>query len=328
MYQTNDKEIYLNDIIGKNRTILMGYAIIVVVLYHLSFQCVCDIPYMKGLLSFGWYGVEIFLFLSGWGLYHSFSKNPDMKQYYAKRFLRIMPTYLIVILIYSFIEGYSLFDAFLKWSTFSFWFGKSYFDWYIPSIVILYLILPFLYKWVNKNRNSFVVFCMMIPFPVTYFLINQGIMGNYDLRLFFLARIPVFCLGLLVASKKITLNVYMYKIMPLVCVLVLFLVMLVGRTISNNLSVLRLLMFIFTIPVSLTVVQFLDAISSVCIRSIFNYCGIISLEIYLVHEHLMKDLDIEFDFWDTTLLLIAILLVSKILHLFVGRSLKIINVLK
>lgn len=214
--------INLNDIIGKNRTTLMGFAIIAVVLYHLSFQCTCKIPYLKGLLSFGWFGVEIFLFLSGWGLYHSLAKKPKLKSYYIKRFLRIMPTYLIIILAYSFVENYSLSEAILKWTTIPFWFRGTYFDWYIPSIIILYILSPFLYNWNNKNWESFILVCMFIPFFVTFFLINQGILANNDLRLSFsFARIPIFCMGMLIASKKIMLSPSVYRIMPFLSFLIL-----------------------------------------------------------------------------------------------------------
>ncbi|MDK7740766.1 acyltransferase family protein, partial [Veillonella nakazawae] len=45
-------------------------------------------------------GVDIFLFLSGMGLWFSWSKHPDTKDFYLRRWLRVYPTWLIMACLY------------------------------------------------------------------------------------------------------------------------------------------------------------------------------------------------------------------------------------
>lgn len=81
------------EFISKNRTYLMGIAMILVVIYH-AFSCVYN---PIGVLNIGYVGVDIFLFLSGFGLASSFEKN-KISNFYKNRFTRIYPIYFIGVL--------------------------------------------------------------------------------------------------------------------------------------------------------------------------------------------------------------------------------------
>ncbi len=61
----------------------------------------------------GYYGVDIFLFLSGMGLCYGYKKYKSYFSYLKKRFLRIYPTYLTVIAITS-LGHFSLEEVILK----------------------------------------------------------------------------------------------------------------------------------------------------------------------------------------------------------------------
>lgn len=86
---------------SKYRTELMGLAIVMVVFHHLTLRT------SAGLLGKGYMflrvtgamGVDIFLFLSGLGLFYSFRKNPDIKAFYKKRLIRIIPTYVHLFML-------------------------------------------------------------------------------------------------------------------------------------------------------------------------------------------------------------------------------------
>lgn len=314
----------LNDIIGKNRTILMGYAIIVIALYHLNIIVPCHIPYIKGIVRMGWYGVDIFLFLSGWGLYKSLSKGPNLTSYYKRRLLRIFPAYIITIIAFSYIDEYSLIEIIIKSSIISFWFGDTSILWYIPSIIAFYVFSPLLYKWVNNRERSIIPICITMPFVLTCWAIKEDLWGWRidDLRYLFLARIPIFCFGMLIASKKITINKWIYKIMPLLTFAIFVIMMYVDRIDIYTKPFLWMIAFFLTIPISLTVIQLLNIFKSVCIQNLFHYCGIISLEIYLIHEHIygyVKSTNLIFDFWNTTFLLFLIVIIAEILHISVDK---------
>lgn len=134
---------------SKYRTELMGLAIIMVVFHHLTLRT------SVGLLGKGYMflrvtgamGVDIFLFLSGLGLFYSFRKNPDTKIFYKKRILRIIPTYLIIctpfyVVQYLIGNTVDIKGFLLHLSLISYWIDGSC-DWYIAAIIVLYALFPY-----------------------------------------------------------------------------------------------------------------------------------------------------------------------------------------
>ena len=71
----------------------MGFAILIVMLFHMG---VPRSSSWYGLARMGNLGVDIFLFLSGMGLWYSWSKNPALRQFYFNRVIRIYPAWLII----------------------------------------------------------------------------------------------------------------------------------------------------------------------------------------------------------------------------------------
>ena len=90
------KGIELADI-SRFRGELMGLAILFVMLFHVGLP---RTDMFFGLHRIGNIGVDMFFFLSGVGLWHSWTKNPNTKHFYQKRLLRIYPTWLIVASLY------------------------------------------------------------------------------------------------------------------------------------------------------------------------------------------------------------------------------------
>lgn len=77
--------MFFNELISKYRTPIMGCAMIVVMLFHQPF--ISD-SYVDGLFRlFGYWGVEIFLFVSGFGIVYSLQRN-DVRTYYRNRMRR------------------------------------------------------------------------------------------------------------------------------------------------------------------------------------------------------------------------------------------------
>lgn len=79
--------------ISKYRGELMGFAIIIVMLFHVSLSKTS--PWF-GLRRMGNLGVDIFFFLSGIGLWYSWSKQQLYGKFYLNRALRIYPAWLII----------------------------------------------------------------------------------------------------------------------------------------------------------------------------------------------------------------------------------------
>lgn len=71
-------------LVSKYRSELMGFSILIIMLYHCWIFTLGDI------------GVEYFFLLSGVGMYNSLKRDYHTSILKKKRFLRILPTYLIV----------------------------------------------------------------------------------------------------------------------------------------------------------------------------------------------------------------------------------------
>lgn len=77
-----------------NRNFLLGVAILLVLVYHF-FNWTIN-PF--GRFNIGHVGVDIFLFLSGWGLSYSYTKN-NLKTFYVRRIKKIVPLYLLTSIL-------------------------------------------------------------------------------------------------------------------------------------------------------------------------------------------------------------------------------------
>ena len=119
----------------------MGFSIIWIMMLHFQFEIVKPLGFIA---QYGFAGVEIFMFVSGLGIYYSLDKNRQIIPYYLKRIRRIFPAYYIVGIFASlFLYNDNLFIFLFRYTTIGYWIDKPFFEWYIPSIIAYYLIAPF-----------------------------------------------------------------------------------------------------------------------------------------------------------------------------------------
>lgn len=89
---------------------LRALAIILVFIYH--YRIFGNPPLVQSLGGFGWTGVDLFFVLSGYliggQLLSSIARGKDISygEFYFKRFLRIIPAYLVVVLLYFTIPAF------------------------------------------------------------------------------------------------------------------------------------------------------------------------------------------------------------------------------
>ena len=120
-------------LLSKYRSELMGFASILIVLFHSNtvFRYGIYNQYYKIFIYQQNIGVEIFLIVSGIGLYFSLSKsNFNFKEYYIKRILNVYLTYLIISLplfmFYNIKISGSVIDFIVDWTGIGFFTGKRY----------------------------------------------------------------------------------------------------------------------------------------------------------------------------------------------------------
>lgn len=172
--------------IPNRRELLMGVGIIMVVLYHYDTGLWFQKFFYPGFL-----GVDIFLFISGYGLCRSFERN-KIHTFFRRRIKRILPMFLLLAIVkcslYVLGGGYlSLSDWFFSLTSLSYWgTGGVFVDWYLCGLLALYLFFPLLYKlpvWGGA------VLCFLACFVSVFFRLEW-----YHQCL--LLRLPIFYLGI------------------------------------------------------------------------------------------------------------------------------------
>lgn len=156
--------------ISRYRSEIMGIACLWVILHH--FQG--DIPFfpLKRLSVYGNAGVDIFLFISGIGLFFSFQKKQSLASFYKKRLVRLLLPYIFICV--PFFVWRSLYlgqgNLWLDITQLSFPLSRMITTWYVPAILSFYLFFPLVYKLQNNkkvgNRNILVIF-----FSVAYLIV-------------------------------------------------------------------------------------------------------------------------------------------------------------
>ena len=180
--------------ISTYRSELMGWAILWIMMLHFTFTQIKPLGFLA---QYGFAGVEIFMFVSGFGLYFSLDKDSNLSHFYKRRLLRIFPTYYILgifasILLYN----DSVVTYFFRYSTIGFWTGGVYGEWYIPSIVFLYLLAPLFKSLYHKKLFIIIISICCICLLASYYLIANEYITKGEPHFFLLYRIPAFIFGM------------------------------------------------------------------------------------------------------------------------------------
>lgn len=183
------------NLIGKYRSQLMGIAILWVMLYHLP-TAFPSFPLLHRIKDMGYGGVDIFMFLSGFGIFYSLKSSLSTKEFYQKRLIRILPYYLPIVLFFYLFLYYKgeveIGSILLNISTLAYWIGStSLFDWYIPTILLFYLLSPLLYKSFLKHKNLTLGASMIITLIVMILIKESQFAYLYKT----ITRFPIYILG-------------------------------------------------------------------------------------------------------------------------------------
>lgn len=193
--------------LSKYRGVLMGFAILWVMYFHIPIKSVTEVGWF--IHRIGFYGVDIFLFLSGLGVYFSLMKRPNVLGFYRARLARILPAYIIVACVsYCFLrlDKASALDFFYYISGIGYWTRHTRFDWYIPTQLAFYLITPlflFFYKKLGgKGQIIYTAVWMSLSVPLCIIMYYGNLIYLWGTAV----RLSVFFLGIhtgrLVAEDK------------------------------------------------------------------------------------------------------------------------------
>ena len=288
--------------VSKYRREIMGAAILGIVVFHGRAVWTGGIAgyLFAGAKLFMQIGVDLFFLLSGFGCFHSLRKNSSVtvpldasRIFYAKRLRRILPKYLLVAVLDCVINlivfGKLVWQQIIQnYSLITFFSSGVLTEWFIASILVLYLITPPLFQLMNADGK---LFCGLIGFAAAAAFCISLCRTSYALMIvneIFFTRIPVFMSGLLLGKKcEEGMPPVCRRTVLLICAVFLA-AYLVNRLMNsvNEIAVERLLFCPLAIAITFLLGSVFESFPRAC-RKVFTFLGGITLELYLVHEKLL-----------------------------------------
>lgn len=280
---------------SKYRTAVMGLAMVSVMLFHQYFTSV--VPF-NAFHNFGNWGVDVFLFLSGMGLVRSLETN-SLPVYYTRRFIRIIPScilcgsskYLIFLLLGSPV-------AVLKDGLKMGWWSIASFDlWFIPTIIILYILSPLLYRLLRQWPTialTIISISMLVngltlrPIIGFDWTSPQGVLSHT------IERLPVFAIGMFVSVRKEWIEGKIpYSMIFLLIAIGIRIIVKSGMHIHGN-TAYSFLALALGVPALIVINIYVLKIMPNILKQFIIFLGKYSLELYLVHEFIFWSLIIIF----------------------------------
>ena len=200
------------NLLSKYRTILMGFAILWVMFYH-SHVYVGTSNFLEFFKRIGYGGVDIFILVSGFGVYFSIHNDDSIRHFYKKRALRILPYYYPIVIVVTIVAiklGIWKSDAlFYNLTTLGYWrnVGLGYiYDWYIPALLFLYLLTPLYYKFFKINKTVTTLCAIAAAYVFSY-----STHGTYEYLYNLTFRIPHYVIGFWLADFLIRNKEYEFN---------------------------------------------------------------------------------------------------------------------
>ena len=306
-----DYQLSFYQIISKNRTAVMGFSMLSIMLFHQYFISVFPFNIFH---NYGFWGVDIFLFLSGMGLVNSLEKNSIMT-FYKRRLMRLVPACLICGTVKYFL--FLLFATYLAvlkdGLNLGIWSIASLDLWFIHTILIFYLISPVLYHLLHKWPIVTMVVVLM-AFIVNGVTIRPMVgfdwLSPVGILAWSVERLPVFAFGMLICIQHVNIDRRMsYSIVFLVIAACLTVLAKNGMD-YPFLMVLQIFSLILGVPALIMICCHLFMkLPDAMLRPII-FLGTYSLELYLVHEFIFWSIIINFAEYNSLLLLVTALLLS------------------
>ena len=154
--------------------LLRALAIIVVVIYHAG---IMGFPLPGRIHRFGWIGVDLFFVLSGYLIGGQLlaplarGRHINLGRFFARRALRILPAYLVILAIYIFLPWWREYPEMTPWWKFLIsvqnigLHGGTAFShaWSLAVEDQFYLLLPLILLFVNRWRRAAVIIpCVIV----------------------------------------------------------------------------------------------------------------------------------------------------------------------
>jgi peptidoglycan/LPS O-acetylase OafA/YrhL len=268
----------------------MGFAILWVITLH--YQFFAGTP-AEGFFRIGALGVDIFITLSAFGLCFSLSKDSNYLSFIKKRVLRILPTWWLLITVMMLVgmtlaynnHPHNISQFLYYYSGLGWWFfhnepfGIYYYEWYIPTILLFYLLIPWLYRWSNKVLLLSLILAITGGVLLSFFHIEERLNFSYF-------RVAAFIYGILLyRGYKMVQEGRDVKLVNTLCTLssvigISGMVLLFFDIVGNNYGA---LIYCFMLSMPLLFHWAVILFAKCKLTSLLSFVGTITLELYLIH---------------------------------------------
>jgi peptidoglycan/LPS O-acetylase OafA/YrhL len=295
------KKLGSMNVISRNRTALMGFSALWIMLYHspIHFGLSLGAQILKCVRGFGFFGADIFIFLSGFGLMTSWMHSRmSLRQFFEGRMLRILPSYWLFFLVNDVIlevfnEPLDL--SYILGSIFCiYWFFTDFGFWFISTLLFCYGLFPFSVRYfLNSEKKHIVVMCWIGICLIISLCIT--LLHDYRYLLVFTLRVPSLIIGSFIgylASKsensvRINSSAGICAIVFLCCLLLIcFLFYYYPLNCIDNLRLCLypciVLVFPFTFFAAIGIELFKNWRLFSFLKRYLDFMGVNSLELYLV----------------------------------------------
>ena len=273
------------NLLSKYRSELMGIACLWVMLHHNYFGWPDSLESLERFALYGNLGVDIFLLLSGVGLYHAWQKKPKLSDFYARRFVRLIVPYVLIAVPY--------------WVWRDLWMGQGNFlldvtqlslplkgtitTWYVPAIAVMYLLYPLIARFLfsGDHRTRAVLLCGVVMIGCLE-LSYRGIpiYNNCEIAL---TRFVIFIFGCTL-GKSVRDNELIGSHLPALGLLWILLNNILRRHVSLGAVWIRFSYIPLCLSVCLVLLWVLERTERFGgLRKLLRFFGERSLELYLTH---------------------------------------------
>lgn len=199
-------------LLSNYRSSLMGLAIMQLIVFHFTEDCKLFNEKFSGLISglynvFGSGGVDLFLLLSGLGLYYSFKvSNKHQDTFYARHLTKVLAPYFIVAMPAIFfrdlvIESRDFLYCIKDLTFFTFWGEGRVWYWFVLMIILCYIIFPFVYECIEYGKTdteailNALLLCILVT--IISIILKLETLDFFSKTNILLLRFPAFIFGVL-----------------------------------------------------------------------------------------------------------------------------------
>lgn len=263
----------------KNKKTIMFFSSLLIIIFHLWINIFDRTSNLYNIEEFirqiCFIGVDIFFFLSAYSIANI--KTKDYKNFIKIRFKKVYIAYIIFAIIALFYMKWDIktfilnilgINLFLK--------GGGSFLWFIPAIMIIYILLPIYSKLYNKYKRLMPIITIII------WLISNILLSVYTTfnHIFiFTNRIPIILIGYYFKKYNIieNMNKKIYIFLGIILTLVGLFILYYSRHI--NIILIKDIFYILGIPLTIGLILLINLIPT---NKIINLLGSITLEMYAI----------------------------------------------